>query len=138
MASAAQRRLARILADEEYGPKLARLRGNAETRILHLIQENKGKEARAAILEEDENRRVKRRAPTASRAVKEQKAVDNILRKLTTHANHTTVSRNVKLMTIVELDFAADATSDELRRRATQGSTRKDSRGNDVNPFWYH
>lgn len=137
MASAAYRRLARILADEEYGPKLARLHGDAETRVLRLIEENKGKEARKAILEEDENRRARRRSSSISRPTRELKAVENILRKFS-FANRIHVTQNVKLMTIAELDFAASATGDQLERRARRIPDRTNTRGQDVNPFWYH
>lgn len=59
--AAAKRRLGTILADETYGPRLARLT-NAEARpILDLVYENKGREARKAILEADENRRLRNR-----------------------------------------------------------------------------
>lgn len=56
----AQRRLAAILRDESYGPKLVRLNRNDERTVLDLIYENKGKEAREAIIRLDEDRRMHR------------------------------------------------------------------------------
>lgn len=133
----AERRLARILADEDYGPKLARLRGNDERRILNLIEQNKGKEARSEILRLDEARRAKRRASSASRPEKERKAVANILSKVG-RANEKRIRENVTLMTIAELDFAGDASADELQRKARNPPYTVNRKGDDVNPFWYH
>jgi hypothetical protein len=56
----AKRRLALMLRDEEYGPKLARLRGTDERRVLDLIYENRGMEARSALRDLDAARRLKR------------------------------------------------------------------------------
>jgi len=137
---AAMRRLQYILADEEYGPKFARLRGNDERRILDLIDAGRGKEARAAILEADERRRTRARGPqrVTDRERKERAAISNILRVFERKASERTVRRNVSIMTGAELDFAADATAMELTNQARQPPTRSDSRGKDVNPFWYH
>lgn len=137
MASSAERRLARILSDEDYGPKLARLRGQDEKRVLTLIDQNKGREARQEILRLDEARRAKRRASGVSRPEKERKAVDNISRQFG-RVNLGKVRANVKLMTGPELDFAASATQDELTAKARRPANRVDTKGNDVNPFWYH
>lgn len=137
MASSAERRLARILSDEDYGPKLARLRGQDEKRVLTLIDQNKGREARQEILRLDEARRAKRRASGVSRPEKERKAVDNISRQFG-RVNLGKVRANVKLMTGPELDFAATATQDELTAKARRPANRVDTKGNDVNPFWYH
>ncbi len=61
---AERRRLATILADEDYGPRLARLGRADETRVLKLISDNKGREARKEILELDAKRVGKRRTLT--------------------------------------------------------------------------
>lgn len=137
MASNAEKRLARILSDEDYGPKLARLRGQDEKRILTLIDENKGREARKEILRLDEARRAKRRVTAVSRPEKERKAIANILLQQD-FANSKRVAANVALMTIAELDFAGTATKDELDTKARLPASRKNTRGDDVNPFWYH
>ena len=56
----ARARLRTILMDEDYGPKLARLRGRAEREVLDLIEAGRGKEARQRIAELDEQRRARR------------------------------------------------------------------------------
>lgn len=137
MASNAEKRLARILSDEDYGPKLARLRGQDEKRILTLIDENKGREARKEILRLDEARRAKRRVTAVSRPEKERKAIANILLQQD-FVNPKRVAANVALMTIAELDFAGTATKDGLDTKARLPPSRKNTRGDDVNPFWYH
>lgn len=135
--SNAERRLARILSDEDYGPKLARLRGADERRILNLIEQNKGKEARSEILRLDEARRAKRRASSTSRPQKERKAVANILSKFP-RANEKRVRDNVALMTIAELDFAGEGSKDDIELRARRPPYIVNRKGDDVNPFWYH
>jgi hypothetical protein len=57
---AAKRRLSALLRDEEYGPKLVRLRRADERRVLDLVYEGKGREARAAIDDLDAGRRRRR------------------------------------------------------------------------------
>lgn len=146
--NSAQRRLAYILSDETYGPKLARLRGLEERRILNLIGENRGNEARKAILEADEQRRERNRENRAarqtgrqrvsSREEKERLAVANILHVYGRKADTKHVRRNVGYMSPKELDFSGDASEDELTDRAVRPADRKDSRGTDINPFWYH
>lgn len=62
-----RRRLQRILADERYGPMLARLRGSREKQVLRLISEGLTKEAREAIVQHTENRLARRRELAAAR-----------------------------------------------------------------------
>lgn len=57
----AERRLRAILNDEQYGPKLVRLNRADERRVLDLIEQNRGAEARKTILQLDEARRTGRR-----------------------------------------------------------------------------
>lgn len=75
--AAAERRLRTLLANEDYGPKLARLNRAEESRVLELISENRGKEARAAIDKADRNRRkgrqVRERARDYARQSKAQR-----------------------------------------------------------------
>lgn len=151
--SSAERRLLRILNNEDYGPKLARLRGEDERYILRLIDQNKGKEARREILRLDEERRARERArrqerkrktirrePTTGRTRKERerRAIANILAQFQGLAHRKRVAQNVSYMTDEELDFAADATAQSLRSRAVQRPDRRNSKGDDLNPFWYH
>jgi hypothetical protein len=149
----AQRRLATILSNEDYGPKLARLRGEDERHVLSLIEQNRGKEARLAILEADEKRRERQRelrsqresrkrpiirTSVKTRAQREREAVRRILSVFGGKANTSRVSRNVSLMTNGELDFTADADRDSLTLRASGPADRTDASGKDLNPFWYH
>lgn len=147
----AQRRLAYILSDETYGPALARLRGEDERRVLDLIEQNRGKEARRAILEADERRRERERERARERRTRqrvrtvirtreqrEANAVANILALFGRKASAVNVRRNVGYMTDDELDFTADANEDSLTLRASRPADRTDTRGKDINPFWYH
>lgn len=56
----AKRRLTALLHDEEYGPKLARLKRSDERVVLDLVYENRGREARKAIEDLDASRRRRR------------------------------------------------------------------------------
>lgn len=144
----AKRRLAYILSNEIYGPKLVRLRGQDERRVLDLIEQNRGDEARREILRLDKLRREQGRAATRetvtpaprriSRPEKERQAVRNIVRIYGAKANERRVRTNVKLMTDAELVFAAFADEDELTDRATDPADRQDDDGKTLNPFWYH
>lgn len=53
----AKRRLATLLRDEEYGPKLARLNRTDERIVLDLLYENRGREARTELNRLDAGRR---------------------------------------------------------------------------------
>lgn len=57
---AAKRRLNALLRDPEYGAKLARLNRRDERIVLDLVYENKGREARQAIIDLDAGRRRRR------------------------------------------------------------------------------
>lgn len=150
--SAAEQRLLRILSNEDYGPKLARLRGEEERYILRLIDQNKGKEARREILRLDEERRARQRAKRAAkrsskptqpirgptRKQRERLAIANILRKTGGKASRKRVTQNVSYMDDEELDFAAIADITGLARRAKLPPDRMTATGDDLNPFWYH
>jgi hypothetical protein len=58
---AAKRRLNALLRDDEYGPLLARLNRADERRVLDLIYDNKGREARKLLVNLDTARRRHRR-----------------------------------------------------------------------------
>jgi hypothetical protein len=57
---AAKRRLALLLRDEEYGPKLVRLNRADERRVLELVYEGDGRQARRLINDLDSGRRRRR------------------------------------------------------------------------------
>jgi hypothetical protein len=65
---AAKRRLALLLRDEEYGPKLVRLNRADERRVLDLVYEGNGREARKLINELDTGRRRRRTLGEKARA----------------------------------------------------------------------
>lgn len=150
--NSAEQRLLRILSNEDYGPKLARLRGDEERYILRLIDQNKGKEARREILRLDEERRARERAKRAAkrspspkptirgptRKEKERRAIANILRQTGGKASRKRVSQNVAYMSDDELDFAMLADFNSLARRAKLPPDRMSATGDDLNPFWYH
>lgn len=137
--STAQRRLERILNDEEYGPKLARLRGESERRVLNLIDENKGREARKLILELDEERRTKQRESSLSTLRK--KAIERLTDMWRGQKRKSTIITGVDNMTRDELNFALTADYMSLVNRARQPPDRIPKGvpdGVDINVFWYH
>jgi hypothetical protein len=73
----AKRRLRSLLISEDYGEKLARLPPAQSNRVLELVSENRMREARALIIQLDEERRHVR---TAQR--KHQKARGSVLDQL--------------------------------------------------------
>lgn len=77
----ASRRLNRILRDEDYGAKLVRLSRTDQRRILDLIDDNRGAQARREILRLDTERvarnAVRRRALRFSHLPPEQRRGDN-------------------------------------------------------------
>ena len=134
--SAAVRRLERILNDEEYGPKLARLNRKDETYILDLIDKNKGREARKEIFRLDKQRRARQRARTAKTKLPtiealRAKAYTRLRRML--NGKPKTQQRGVSLMTKDQLNFALTATGDELRRKAAEYPDIEI----EMNVFWY-
>lgn len=143
--SNAAKRLERILADEDYGPKLARMNRRNESYILDLIDRNKGREARREILRLDEVRRTQRRERDRQRRAStsvsvsdlRQQAARNIIRRTKGHPGR--IQRNVHYMTRDELRFAILASSADLRARA-QDAPYVESPEFDkpINPFWYH
>lgn len=64
----AKRRLNALLRDEDYGPKLVRLNRADERYVLDLVYEGRGREARQAIDDLDERRRLKRTLGGKARA----------------------------------------------------------------------
>ena len=134
----ALRRLQRLLDDDEYGPMLARLRGNDERRVLELIDRNQGRAARAEIRAADARRREARRI-SARRQLEGRATRNMIIRHLEggVRVNEQGIAEGASLMTDSELRFAEKATRDQLVQRARQPPAVLTPRG-DTNPFWYH
>lgn len=141
--SAAVKRLERILGDEDYGPKLARLNRRDEAHVLDLIDRNKGREARKEILRLDEARRERRRGTSTRLPTIEQlraKARAKLHAMWQSKEKYVAVNmrRNVKYMTPDELKYATSATQNELEDRAREPSKPYPDLDFELNVFWYH
>lgn len=120
-----RRRLASILKDEEYGPKLARLRGAAERRVLDLVEQGRGREARKQILFEDELRRKKNRSKArerskAQRAPTVDEVVAHFLKELPS-ANLTTITENVRSMSPEQRRYTMRIGAEQIQELAREG-----------------
>lgn len=132
----AKRRLNRILADEDYGPKLARLGRRDQREVLELIEQNRGREARAAIVRLDERRRRggERAEVRRNLETRLQVRMGSLPR-----ANPTRIAERVAEMTDNELRQGLAVPLDELRRLARQPPRRyHGDPQREINPFWYH
>lgn len=145
--SAAVKRLERILADEDYGPKLARMNRKNEAYILDLIDRNKGREARKEILRLDEQRRAARRTRrprTKPTTISIEQLRRDATRKLhsqwerRTKYNAANTRRRVNQMTRDDLTFTISATTSELETRANEPATPYPDLDIELNVFWYH
>jgi hypothetical protein len=138
-----QQRLARILADELYGPKLARLNRSDTGHVLKLLQDNRGAEARREILSRDAKRRENETEKRDQRD--RQKVIDHIRRALSRvttlkPVNTSTVAMGVKLMTRSERNETLGMGGEAIRDNAGDRSNiRYASPYNSFhNPWWYH
>jgi hypothetical protein len=132
--SNAVKRLERILGDEDYGPKLARLNRKDESYILDLIDRNKGREARKEILRLDTERRERKRGSTTRLPTIEKlraKAYTRLRAML--KGKPATQQKGVSLMNKDQLNFALNATGDELRAKAAEYP----DIDIEFNVFWY-
>lgn len=127
--SNAVKRLERILNDEDYGPKLARLNRKDETYVLDLIDRNKGREARKEILRLDTERRERRRGSTIEQL--RAKAYTRLRAML--KGKPATQKRGVSLMNKDQLNFALTATDPQLRAKAAEYPDIEV----EMNVFWY-
>lgn len=128
----ALRRLNTLLADETYGPALARLRGEDERRVLQAVSENRGADARREILAADQRRRERVRVQRHTALFR--RAVDNVAARHA--ARPRDVEKHLANATEAELRFAAGADRDQLIQRAREAP--RTLEGRDINPFWYH
>lgn len=132
--SNAVKRLERILNDEDYGPKLARMNRKNESYILDLIDRNKGREARKEILRLDKERLESRRtrAPQLTPIEKLRAKAYTRLRAML-KGKPATQQKGVSLMNRDQLNIALTATGDELRRKAAEYP----DVDIEFNVFWY-
>lgn len=147
--SNAMKRLERILADEDYGPKLARLNRADERRVLDLIEQNpdgRGQAARKEILRLDEARLSRERArrqskkssvPVIDIEVLRRRAYANMRRQV--NGKPATITRGVEHMTEEELEFAASASHGAIRQKAGDRSNLRvyEDLDFEINVFWY-
>jgi hypothetical protein len=131
----ALRRLNTLLADETYGPALARLRGEDERRVLRAVSENRGDDARRDILAADQRRRDQVRDQRRQQLLR--RAATNVTDQHARYgARYNDVVRHLQHATDAELRFAVTATREQLVQRARQPP--KIQHPKDENPFWYH
>lgn len=95
-----ERRVWTLLNDETYGPALARLNKHDTAHVLTLVQQNRGREARAEILRLDQERRDKEtRRRDRARREKIHKHIMDELDGAGKPFNPQTVAFGVSLMT---------------------------------------
>lgn len=129
------RRLRAILDNEEYGPKLARLHGTEERRILDLIDAGRGTEARREILAADQRRREHLRVQARARLL-HHAAVNTVKQHRHYGTTYDQAVYYLKYATNADLKRAATADDAELHRLAREPP--RIMHPKDINPFWYH
>lgn len=143
--SNAMRRLERILGDEDYGPKLARLNRKNEAYILDLIDKNKGREARKEILRLDKERLESRRATRAAKLDPIERLRKKAYARLRAmlKGKPATQQKGVASMNRKQLNFAVNAPADAIRHKARAQSRDSDPTAYpddlemEYNVFWY-
>lgn len=146
----ASRRLARILSDETYGPKLARLSKADSDRVLARIDAGDSRGARDLINTLDNDRRVTMRArhtarqaetsqtPLSRRTIEAYEIVahgDDVLRRgAEVPYNAITVLKNAESASQSELRDWLKMTAAEWRALAA----RQTAPGDPKNKYWYH
>jgi hypothetical protein len=137
VASAASRRLRRILNDEDYGPKLVRLSTNDQRVVLDLISENRGREARSAIEELDQRRREEEEERAKNRQFQKVLQVLFALHGPRTQGQVGRISRNASEMTAAQMRRILGLTGQKLRNYVNDHARQPAPAGKTINPFWY-
>lgn len=138
-----RRRLRRLLLDEDYGPKLARLNVAETARVLRLIELNRGADARELITQLDKARRedttrkrkVRANAHTVAYIIKE------LIRVGTNDpVNSSTVALGVAVMTARQRAETEGMDGEELKASAGDRHNIQwaSPYGTFWNPWWYH
>jgi len=152
------RRRNTLLADETYGPKLARLNKRDASRIDDLIFQNRGADARAELLRLDRERRaqVRARPSRARRVLTIGAARERLYRRLEAHFGQRvvatkygfenkfaslTVSRRIDRMTETQVYDALKLTDAQLDSAVKQNPppprwAQEDN--SEYNVLWYH
>lgn len=140
-ASSYERRVVRLLADEDYGPALARLNGTDTATVLRLVQENRGSEARLEILRLDARRR---NAATRERSRRRATGVvEHVIAELSAAGleySVQTVQFGVKLMTRSETVETLGMDAADLQSAASDSSNVRwyEAVETDWNVWFYH
>jgi hypothetical protein len=138
-----ERRVARLRNDEKFGPKLARLSKGEQNRVLGLVRDNRGREARTTLTELDTARRERVRVASATRrrTEREKRTFSRIVRtkgipkgdivKLKKVRTRVALMSNDDMTRMTRMDDAHfDAfVSEQARIPVPPGQ---------INPFWYH
>jgi len=138
-----RRRLRRLLLDEDYGPKLARLNVTETARVLRLVELNRGADARELIIQLDKARREDTTRKRKERA--NAHTVAYIIRELlrvgtNDPVNSSTVALGVAVMTAKQRAETEEMDGEELKASAGDRSNVKwaSPYGAFWNPWWYH
>jgi hypothetical protein len=139
--TAYERRVALLLADEDYGPALARLNRADTAEVLKLVQANEGQRARLEILRLDARRRA---AVTTSRQRRRSTGVvEHVIAELSGAGldfSVQTVQYGVKLMTRGEVVETLGMDASEIQEAAgDSGNVRwYEEVERDWNVWFYH
>lgn len=138
-----RRRLRALLLDEDYGPKLARLNVADTTRVLRLVEANRGAEARKMIVELDERRRsdVTEKRKERDRSATIKYIIKELIRVGTNDpVNSSTVALGVGVMSAGQRAASKAMDGEELRSSAGSRTNIQwvSPYGKFWNPWWYH
>lgn len=138
-----RRRLRRLLLDEDYGPKLARLNVAETARVLRLVELNRGADARALIIQLDKARREDTTRKRKDRA--NARTIAYIIRELirvgtNDPVNSSTVALGVAVMTAKQRAETEAMDGEELKASAGDRHNIQwaSPYGKFWNPWWYH
>lgn len=126
--SAEQARLRRILNDEHYGPALVRLTKAEQRRVLDLIEQNRGAEARKLIDELDRKRKDKA-LPNGKIVAHEAQQ----LGKVPVDYSLTTLAKGPSKMSMGEKRETMLMNGQDIRDYAGNAGNIRDG----WNPWWY-
>lgn len=136
------RRVRRLLLDEDYGPALARLNRADTAHVLELVRENKPREARQEIIRLD----LERRSQVTQTRIRRRndRIVDHFVAVLVEDGVHNysvqTITFGVSIMTRGEGDGTLLMDGAEIRARAGAPDFIQfyEPLGIEVNKWWYH
>lgn len=136
-----ERRVWALLLNEDYGPALARLNKRDTAYILGLVQQNRGREARAEILRLDAKRRDEEtRKRKKRRDIRIQTHIMRELDDASKPFSPQMVAFSVSLMTRAEGDATLNMDADEIAEHAGDDGNIQLYTPENVrhNVWWYH